>query len=245
MKMHTLLDYIFIPNGRCPICFRVLFFTKEFICSHCKIELETIQGKRCEKCSKQLHSHDMHYCNDCLQMDYSYTSGFSLYQYEGNIKKIVQLIKFGDCPKLGIYMGSILGEHLMLQQWICDIQLIIPVPLHINRQQERGYNQAEKIALGVVQKFKNSPILSHVDLCLEYLTRYKDNSHQIHLNKLERFKNVKQIFKVEDKESIKNKTILLIDDVYTTGATIQSCSETLIKNGAGRVYFAVLARGNI
>jgi len=242
MWIHKLLDFLFIPNGRCPICYRVIFFSDDFICHDCSRKLEVVKGKRCKKCGKEI-SEVMNYCSDCIANEYHYEKGYSLYNYKGSIKKIISDIKFYNCPDLAVYMGRGLGLSLQHCDWIDEIDVLIPVPLHENRKRLRGYNQSEKISWGIISSFVEWE--SHPRMILETrcLLREKDTPHQIELKKEERFVNVKKAFGVVNQEMIKDQTILLVDDVYTTGATIEACSETLIKGGAKKVYFATLASG--
>lgn len=186
---------------------------------------------------------EIHYCSECLKRDYSFNQGTALYQYDGDVKNLIRLIKFYNSPALSVYLGGLLGEHLIKQPWINNIQLIIPVPLHSNRLEDRGYNQAEKIAKGVLTSLHSIPSLADISLSSQSLLRIKDNKHQINLHKSERFDNVKNIFKVSEQSNIINKNILLIDDVYTTGATIESCTRALLKGGAANIYCAVLSIG--
>lgn len=240
MWIHKLLDLIFIPNGRCPICLRVIFFCDDFICHDCERKLEVIRGKRCKKCGKDIEE-EKNYCSDCISYQYHYEKGYSLYNYEGSVRKIIYDIKFSNCPDLAIYMGKKLGLSLQSCSWIHEVDRIIPVPLHKNRMKSRGYNQSEKISWGIMRSFVEGGEFTKFDLELECLIRERDTPHQLELKKEERFENVNKAFAVIDYEKIKDKTILLVDDVYTTGATIEACCQTLIKGGAKKVYFATLA----
>lgn len=252
--MKSLLDLLFIPNGRCPICYRVLFFTQDFICAHCIKKLEYIKDGTCSKCGRKIE--DTHfindreiqirqYCTDCLTDIYSFKKGCSLFNYKGNIRHIISEIKYNNSPELGVYMGKFLGEFLLSQPWLVSMDFLVPVPLHDNRLKERGYNQAEKITKGVAEIFLDYPALSHIRMNESCLIRKANNPHQVHMNKEERFRNVRNIFQATEDQVIKNKNILLIDDVYTTGATIEACSRALLLGGAKDVYFATLASGSL
>ncbi|RBP62640.1 ComF family protein [Alkalibaculum bacchi] len=240
MWIHKLLDLIFIPNGRCPICLRVIFFSDDYVCHDCERKLEVVRGNRCKKCGKEIEE-EKNYCSDCISNEYHYEKGYCLYNYEGSIRKIIHDIKFSNCPDLAVYMGKKLGLSLQYCQWIHEVDSIIPVPLHENRMKTRGYNQSEKISWGIMQSFVEWQKTPNMILELECLVREKDTPHQLKLKKDERFDNVKKAFAVIDEKVIKEKVVLLIDDVYTTGATIDACSETLMKGGAKKVYFATLA----
>ena len=116
-----------------------------------------------------------------------------------------------------------------------DYSLIIPVPLHIKRLRERGFNQSLLLAHAIERK-------RQIPLNFSLLKRHKFTLTQTGLNKIERKKNIKGAFEVSDKKKIAGKNIILIDDVYTTGATINECAKTLIKAGAQKVTVLTLAR---
>ena len=93
MWTDKIFDFLFIPNGRCPICYRVIFFSDNFICHECENQLEIIQGKRCKNCGKEIRE-EINFCSDCITHEYHYEKGCSLYNYEGSIKTIIHKIKF-------------------------------------------------------------------------------------------------------------------------------------------------------
>ncbi|MPW26377.1 ComF family protein [Alkalibaculum sp. M08DMB] len=242
MMIDKFLDIIFIPNGRCPICKRVIFFSDEFICHQCKSSLDMVGDEKCKKCGKEIDD-GKNYCSGCITYNYNYQEGFALYNYEGSIKTIIHNIKFSNCPELAVYMGKVLGKSMKNCSWLEELDYIIPIPLHENRFKTRGYNQSEKISNGIINEFTQMDKALDIKLCINTLIRQKDTPHQLKLSKEERFSNVKNAFKVTNKDVINEKTILLVDDVYTTGATIDECSAKLLDNGALKVYFAVLASG--
>ncbi|AFA49447.1 ComF family protein [Acetobacterium woodii] len=134
-----------------------------------------------------------------------------------------------------------MGPGLSCCHWIKDIDLIIPVPLHPHRLAERGYNQSEMIAQGIVQWFSQNDRHDYVPVLeTEVLRRDRDTPHQIGQGRKERLQNLTGAFKVENIKSIQNKTILLVDDVLTTGATLAESSATLLEAGAKEVYVATV-----
>lgn len=236
-EFKRIVDYLLFPsNGQCPICRRILFFTNDFICLRCREKIQWIVGDRCEKCGKPIPYEYRHYCSDCLKSEHIFESGIAMFIYEEYGKELIHNIKFFGNKDLGEWSGKILGEFLKDISWINEIENIIPVPLHENRLKDRGFNQAKAIAKGV------SDILE-IKILENALSRIIDTPHQIGLHRKERIKNIKNAFKVINKEVIKGKNILIIDDVYTTGATIDACARKLIQAGAAKVYFATLATG--
>jgi ComF family protein len=124
-----------------------------------------------------------------------------------------------------------------LEEFIIDIDLICAVPLYKKRLKKRKYNQALLLAKSIAKKYQ-------IKLIPDLLIRIKGGKYQIGLNKTARINNVKNAFKINDKylSKIKNKNILIIDDVVTTGATIDNCSKILKKSGCKNVFAAVIAK---
>ena len=116
-----------------------------------------------------------------------------------------------------------------------DYSLIIPVPLHIKRLRQRGFNQALILARAIGKKWQ-------IPVNFSLLKRHKFTETQTGMNKTERKQNIKGAFEVRDKENIAGKNIIIVDDVYTTGATVNECAKTLLKAGAQKVTVLTLAR---
>lgn len=172
MLIDKILDLIFIPNGRCPLCYRVLFFTRSFICHECEGKLETELGKKCKKCGKGIRE-EINYCSDCITTNYHYEQGYSLYNYEDSMKKIIHKIKFSNSPELGKYMGKCLGSSLKNCLWFKEVELMVPVPLHENRIKSRGFNQSDVISRGILAHFDEFKIPIDVKLNNQILIRKK------------------------------------------------------------------------
>jgi len=116
-----------------------------------------------------------------------------------------------------------------------DYSLIIPVPLHIKKLRERGFNQSLILARAIGEK-------QQIPVNFSLLKRHKFTETQTGMHKAERKQNIKKAFEISDKEKIAGKDIILVDDVYTTGATVNECAKTLIKAGARKVSVLTLAR---
>lgn len=132
-------------------------------------------------------------------------------------------------------LGKELGAEMLSSGNFSDIDYIIPVPLHPNREKKRGYNQSERIASGISAVTK-IPVLTGV------LVRNTDTKTQTKMNKEERWQNVSGKFVLADSEILKGKHVLLVDDVVTTGATTESCGTVLLSVEGLRLSIAVLAR---
>ena len=137
-----------------------------------------------------------------------------------NVQHLIHRLKYKGQPQIGIYLGRMYGQTLRKQAPFNKAQLIIPVPLHPRRQRERGYNQSEQFAIGLSQAMG-------IPVSPNNLQRDTTSETQTHKSRAERWENVKQIFSVSDPEAFEGKHILLVDDVFTTGATIEACATAL------------------
>lgn len=158
-----------------------------------------------------------------------------LFKYEKIIRKEILAFKFFDKPKIGKAFAKIIvkNEKVCGKIEFCDI--IIPVPMSKIKKAQRGYNQTEILANEISKNFE-----------LEYsnniLIKIKNNKRQSSLSKLERLKNVEGVFKIQNEIELKNKKIILIDDIFTTGATLNECAKMLKMAGARQVIALVIAK---
>ena len=162
---------------------------------------------------------------------------FALWYFDrtGLVQKVHQMLKYGNCPHYGLELGSYMGYHFKLVHRDTDmLNYLIPIPLHSARLISRGYNQSALLAQGFSAQTQ-TPVLEHL------LVRPRATRPQTGLNKLERWMNVAHTFSVKRPESIKNKRILLIDDILTTGSTMLSAAQVLIMAGCKSVSLASLA----
>ncbi|MBF7095925.1 ComF family protein [Alkalibacter mobilis] len=233
---------LFIENGYCPTCKRVLFFTEDHMCQKCLESLEAIRLNRCLKCGREILNPGIRACRDCISMEYKFNRGFSAYGYDHKIKDIIYLMKFGNRPGLCRFAGKMTYRKLEKENrlgFIEDKDLIIPVPLSKAGLNERGYNQSELLALGLTSQWNVSEAANIVHS--NNLIKIKETAHQRDLNRRERLKNVVGAFKITDPEKIRGQNILLVDDVMTTGSTLNECSNVLMGAGAKNVDILVFA----
>lgn len=226
------LNFLFPRHTTCVICNAELNHNNDNeICEDCEKKLPFSEGKTCECCGMSISSLDR-VCNRCKNRERTFKFAMSPFNYEDDIIKIVHGLKYNNkkyvVPTIAYYMAKCYFKH----DSKCD--LIIPVPLHETRRKQRGYNQSELIANNVGEKIK-LPVLTDV------LVKHKETQTQALLKYKERQENLKDAFKVVDKTKIKNKTVLLIDDVFTTGATAAVCATALLKAGAKAVVVLCFA----
>jgi ComF family protein len=173
-----------------------------------------------------------HICKTCRRRKPSYTQAWSLFPYESPLRDLIHLFKYKKKIALGPVLGRLMCEHLPVLR---DIDLVVPVPLAPLRLQEREYNQslflADSIASAIGKPMDGSS-----------LVRVRQNNPQTALSRRARLKNLRRTFAVTRPERISGRRLLLIDDVFTTGTTVNECAKVLRKAGSAEVYVVTLAR---
>ena len=226
------LDLLYPP--RCVICDKVVS-PGETVCPACRKKIHTIQEPVCMKCGKPLLNVRKEFCGDCEKKKHSFTQGKSLWVYETEVKKSIYRFKYQNKREYARgYAEEIAKEY---GDWIKKkrIQAIVPIPLYKKKQRKRGYNQAQVLAKELGRVW-NLPV--YTDL----LIRIRDTKPQKMLNDTERKNNLKRAFKTT-KNIVQLKHILLIDDIYTTGSTLDAAAAALLAAGAGEVYTCCISIG--
>ena len=161
-------------------------------------------------------------------------AAFSFYNKGSRIRNLIHNLKYKGIKEIGFELGRIYGLSLKSSGFIRDIDLIIPVPLHPSKQRIRGFNQSEIISSGIAD-------VTGVPVDIESLSRIIVSATQTKRSRYERWANVEGIFRVMDTENIIGQHILLVDDVITTGSTIESCVNELLKVEGVKVSVVALA----
>lgn len=213
---------IFYPKT-CLVCSSSLYLTENHICVACAYDLPYIVQ------SELVLQNLQRLFWGRVQIE----NVFALLNYQkGNqVQRLLHLLKYQQRTKLGIYYGEILGESLPKG---LGFDLIVPVPLHAKKLQQRGYNQSTTIAKGISSVLR-IPVEEKV------IIRNSYNLSQTKFTKYDRWDNVRSIFTIVDEKKLRNKHVLLIDDVLTTGATIEACAKELVKIENCTVSIATLA----
>ncbi len=217
----------------CPLCGKKI--TGIYICNECRTKLPYILGECCCQCGKPVLGEEKEYCSDCKKGKHKYKKGLAPFMHIGELKQAIYAIKYENKREyIDFFVEEIIRRHgKEILSWGCD--QIVPVPLHKKKKQKRGFNQAEIIAARLSKKL-NIPYNSKT------LIRVKDTRPQKKLNDIQRKKNVEKAFKI-DRNIVKSNKVLLVDDIYTTGTTIDECSRVLLEAGAKDIYFVCMSIG--
>ena len=219
---HDLLDFIFPP--RCVVCRHV----GDWFCAACRQTIDRILPPVCNHCGRPRFHRDCPYCEKLpLQIDGTRATAF----FEGNLRVAIHAFKYDQRRELAKPLGKLLCDYLSAHPLPADA--IIPVPLHAERERARGYNQSTLLAqeLGRTQRL---PVWA------DGLTRTRATRPQIELDARQRRENVHDAFAAT--AQVAGKQILLIDDVCTTGATMEACGVALKARGAQSVWGLAVAR---
>ncbi len=198
--------------------------------------LNLIFPLRCEVCKKASEAALCPECFGQIKFMKPHLGIYSVSVYEGVLRTAIHRFKFKKRKKLADPLGVLMVKYISQSPTfnVKEVDLIIPVPLHRRRMRQRGFNQSSLLA-GVLSKYFGIAVV-------EALERMKNTKPQFDLPKTERFKNITGAFKVTNSKAIYKKRILLLDDIYTTGATIAECSKALKIAGAKRVEVLTLSR---
>lgn len=209
-------------------------------CVLCNQKINRTLFSICENCLDQIELSNDYDLNEFFHFNL-FKSGiisnyYAKYEFvkDGKFQTAVHYLKYNRKPKIGIQLGIELGKDLLKQNWFKEIDLIIPVPIHRIKKMSRGYNQSDFISKGI-------SLVTGKTFDNRSLKRTRNTPTQTHLHLQERIENVKGAFKVIDVNKIKDRTLLIVDDVCTTGSTVNEVALTLLNAGAKKINLATLA----
>lgn len=237
MKKINILDYLYPP--RCPACDKPILQNQSFdgFCTTCLEKLPIIRGKRCCKCGRALSDLEKEYCSDCLKYGWAhiYDKGLSLCTYDDVLRDMIYRLKYGKRSEYANALGKLLADAFAVALKRAGAEGVIAVPLHENRIRKRGYNQAELLAKSFC-RHSGIPFYEH------YVERVKDTKPLKSMSRSERQNNLKKAFKL-GRNDVKSKVSIVIDDIYTTGSTVDAVAEVLKRAGVSKIYFITIAIG--
>ncbi len=218
---------------RCPVCDRIVRPFGKKICPECCGVLKVAKAPWCMKCGKQLQQEE-EFCKDCRTMQHEYVRGRALYEYE-SVAPSIYRFKYAGRQEYADFFGEEIVNNLHDFIERVGAEALVPVPLHSKRFRKRGYNQAELLAKAV-SRYSGIPVYRKL------LVRSKNTVPLKYQNPVERQNNLKKAFNIAQND-VKLKTIIVVDDIYTTGSTIDEVTRTLKAAGVSDVYFLALACG--
>ena len=221
---------------RCPVCARIVMPKGFLICPDCMKKLSWVRRPTCKKCGKEVIGDTIEYCYDCTRHKRSFEYGLSVINYDETASRSMAGIKYNNKREyLDFYAEAMfrsLGPRIMRMK----ADVLLPVPVHPSRMKTRGFNQAQELAVRLSEKL-GIPVNSTI------LRRSKKTAPQKSLDPSGRLKNLEQAFMADHLPPYIH-SVILVDDIYTTGSTIEACTRILKKAGIERVYFITIFIGN-
>ena len=223
------LDLLFSP--RCAVCDGLLTQEEKGICGKCRKLLSYVEEPRCFRCGKTVADPEEEYCGDCRKRKHFFERGFPLLLYVPPVSDAMAAMKYRGRAEYAAFYGKMLALNFGKIWHGLGIEGIVPVPVHKKRLKERGYNQAELLAEAVEEE-------TGIPLLTGCLIRGESTKAQKKLSREERFANLRSAFQPGEKAP--PDVVLLVDDIYTTGATADACAEVLLRAGAKRVFLTTV-----
>lgn len=216
-----------------------LFFPR--ICSSCENTLLKHEEVLCSYCLHQLPKTHFYSEADnpvCKifwgRVNIHHASSYYFFAKGSRVQHLLHQLKYKNKKEIGIYTGKLFGLDLKNSEFYSDVDVIIPVPLHPKKQSKRGYNQSEMFAMGLAESFEKK-------IDTKTLIRTYASQTQTKKSRFKRWENVKEIFALKNYQHLTEKHILLVDDVVTTGATLEACAAMLLNIPGSKVSIATIA----
>lgn len=236
MKKDTILNILF-PR-RCPVCGEIVKPAGSLICPSCVRELSFVKSPVCKKCGKEIVDETMEFCEDCMSHRHAFEYGVALLNYDETARRAMAQIKYNNKREYLDFFGAAMAKRYEKTIRRMEVDAIVPVPIHRSRLRWRGFNQAELLA-DILGERLGIPVRP------ELLVRTKRTLPQKELSASERLKNLTGAFcagqVLAQSDGVADvRRVLLVDDIYTTGSTIEACARVLRAAGIERVYAAVI-----
>lgn len=230
--LNILARWLYPP--RCPVCDEVVLPWKKGICSVCMKKIKYVEPPRCLKCGKHMENATREYCEDCTKRTHYYIKGRALYEYKGMAHALYRFKYSGRRE-----YAEVFGEEIAfyLKDFLEEIKpdALVPVPMYSAKERIRGYNQATLLAQALGEH-------TQIPVYKDLVKRIKNTGPLKLLNPEERLNNLKKAFILAE-NGVKLSVIVIIDDIYTTGSTIDAIAKVLQQDGDRQVYFITLAIG--
>jgi len=227
---HRILELLYPTT--CVFCGTV---ASEGICESCRKEVKILQEPLCKKCGKPVRYEEQEYCYDCQKIIHFYEQGRGLWLHKMPVSQSIYQFKYRNRRVFAQYYAEQMAGQFadLLRKW--QIEVIIPVPIHKSKRRKRGYNQAEVLAKELSGRLE-------VPMEAFAVRRVQKTNALKEMNPNERRRALSGAFAVEDDWKPKKK-VLLVDDIYTTGSTVDELARILKENGVQKVYFLTISVG--
>ena len=221
----NLLDIIFPRH--CIVCGEILSGEEKDICLNCLVRMPLIETRTLAEIEKIFWG----------IVPIERVASYIYYRKGAPYNRLLHHIKYKERPDVGVRLATNAATELKSRGFFEGVDAIVPLPLSKKKLKKRGYNQCDYIAQGIAK-------VTGIEIIDDCVVRNKANETQTHKSRDERWKNVEGIFSIINNEKIKNKHILLIDDVLTTGATLANCAKVLIECGCKVSIFTIAYSNN-
>jgi ComF family protein len=219
------LVQLFYPQG-CAACGIPLVPGEEVLCLGCVLQLPYTRFHH-----QEYNRAAQHFAG---RIPLEAASSFLYFTKEGVVQQLMHSFKYKNQKDVGRFLGQLFAAELSSLPGFTRVDALVPVPLHRKRRYHRGYNQAGIIAASMAAAWQK-PVFDRV------LLRSRHTESQTHKSRRERIVNVRDAFEVKRPDQVAGKHLLLVDDVLTTGATLESCARALLQAGCARISIATLA----
>lgn len=211
---------------------KLLYRWEEKSARECEAKPVAIRASWCFRCGKPLQEAGQEYCRDCQRGQHLFDRGRAVFTYD-SVAASLYRFKYRGRQEYAEYYGEAAARLLSDEKELREAQMLVPVPLHPARMRQRGYNQALLFAKELGKAWK-------IPVCEDLVVRCRNTQPLKQLNPSERQNNLKKAFKIK-RNVVKLNTIIVVDDIYTTGSTIDAVSGVLSEAGAKRLYFVTIA----
>ncbi len=180
-------------------------------------------------------------CGLCRRLEPPFVKAVAYGSYEGGLRELIHILKYGQIRPATNVLGRMLSEVMagLESAFGPGTVVVVPVPLHVRRLRQRGFNHSELIARAAL---KLGPTGDRLVLNAKILERHRDTQSQTGLTRHQRRENIRGAFVVANPEALSGREVLVVDDVFTTGTTVSECARVLLRAGASKVWIATLAR---
>ena len=218
---------------RCPLCHKILRDQDSLVCETCRSTVHPIEETRCFKCGKPV-AQEEEYCADCRKIRHFFDRGRGIFVYDERMRQSLVRYKYYGCREYGDFYSRAMCLYGRKELALWRPELIVPVPVHRSKERRRGFNQSALLA-EKISGYTGIP----ADLTL--VRKVRKTKSQKKLTAGERQENLRRAFEVQ--RPVKEGRILVVDDVYTTGSTMDAMARCLKEKGAEKVYFLTVCIG--